>query len=79
VFTEDVYHGSFGGEPGRHQHAVNFGAHPRTEGQYRFLRETYEKFNYALHPAKSFIDSERPRIRRMVSLLVELGFEPFDA
>ena len=77
VFTESVFHGAFGGAPGRHQHAVSFGEAPKTEAQRDFLRKLYEGWTYALHPSETFINSDRPRVRRMVSLLVELGFEPF--
>jgi hypothetical protein len=75
VFTESVFHGAFGGAPGRHQHAVSFGEHPKTEAQRDYLKKLHEGWKYALHPSESFINSERPRVRRMVSLLVELGFE----
>ena len=79
VFTENVFHGAFGGAPGRHQHAVSFGECPKTEAQLDHLRKLYEGWTYALHPSEAFINSDRPRVRRMVSLLVELGFESFKA
>ena len=75
VFTESVFHGAFGGGPGRHQHAVSFGKRPETEEQFDYLKRLYEGWTYALHPSESFINSDKPRVRRMVSLLVELGFE----
>ena len=77
VFTENVFHGAFGGEPGRHQHAVNFMAPPVTEQQVAWLRRLYEGWTYALHPAEPFVNSDRPKIRRLVSRLVEMGFETY--
>ena len=76
VFTENVFHGAFGGAPGRHQHALSFGERPKTEAQLDYLRKLYEGWTYTLRPSETFINSDRPRVRRMVSLLVELGFEP---
>ena len=75
AFTEPVFHGAFGGAPGRHQHAVSFGARPTTDEQMAHIRKRYEGWKYGLHPAESFVNSDRPRIRRLVSLLVEQGFE----
>lgn len=75
VFTEDLLHASFGGKAGRHQHACSFMAGPKTEADVEWLRGVYKRYRFALHPSRSFVNSERPRIRRMVSKLVELGFE----
>lgn len=78
VFTENVFHGAFGGSPGRHQLEVSFGECPKTEAQFDYLKKLYDGWKYTLHPSETFINSDRPRIRRMVSLLVELGFEPLN-
>lgn len=75
VFTENVLHASFGGPDGRHQHAVNFMANPKTDTEVASVHARYESVKYGLHPAESYVHSERPRIRRMVSRLVEWGFE----
>jgi hypothetical protein len=75
VFHEDLLHASFGGQAERHQHAINFVSHPRTEEQHALLRELYEQQRFGFHPAESYINSQNPRLRRMVALLVELGFE----
>ena len=75
VFTEHMLHAAFGGKSGRHQHAVSFFAYPQTPEQMTHLRNLYAKCRFALHPAESYINSDRPRIRRLVSLLVEQGFE----
>ena len=76
VFTERVFHAAFGGETGRHQHAISFFAPPVTEEQEAWLRRLYEGWTYELHPAETFVNSDRPRIRRLVSRLVDMGFEP---
>ncbi len=78
AFTEHVLHASFGGTPGRHQHAVGFMRNPRTDEEVEFLINMYKGLQFALHPARSYINSDNPRLRRMVSRLIELGFEPSD-
>ena len=75
VFTEHTLHASFGGKPGRHQHAMSFMADPKTDHELAYIHNLYASYNYALHPAESYVNSERPRLRRMVSRLVEWGFE----
>ena len=76
VFTESVLHAAFGGKSGRHQHAISFFANPKTEEKVALIRRSYEKTKWSYRPSESDINSDRPRIRRMVSRLVELGFEP---
>ncbi len=75
VFTESLLHASFGGSPGRHQNAINFMENPKTDGQVAHVRGLYERWTYGLRPAQSYVDSESPRIRRMVSRLVDWGFD----
>jgi len=75
VFTENLLHGSFGGRPGRHQLSVSFVAHPETDYQEKQIMAFYAKTKYSYRPSKSYVNSDRPRIRRMVSKLVEWGFE----
>ena len=75
VFTEALLHASFGGRDGRHQHAISFMANPKTDAETAAVRAHYEIATYGLHPAESYVNSDRPRIRRMVSKLVEWGFE----
>ena len=62
--------------PGRSQHAINFMANPVTVEQVAYVKGLYEGWNFSLHPAAEMINSDRPRLRRMVSRLVELGFGP---
>ena len=75
VFTEDVLHASFGGKPGRHQHVISFMANPENPGEVKYLRDLYSKIRYGLRPAETYVNSDNPRISRLVSTLVDLGFE----
>ena len=75
VFTENTLHSSFGGSLDRQQHAINFMENPKTDDQLTYIKNLYESWNYGLRPAESYINSDRPRIKRMVSKMVELGFE----
>ena len=78
AFKENTLHASFGGAPGRHQHAINFAENPKTDEQVAQIKSIAERMTYSFRPARSYIDSDRPRIRRMVSKLVEWGFEPLE-
>ena len=75
VFTEKVIHGSFGGSSKRLQICASFFANPTTEEQTSEIISEYKKTKYSLRPSESYIKSDNRRIRRMVSKLVELGFE----
>ena len=75
VFPESVFHAAFGGEPGRHQHAISFFEPPVTEEQEAWLQRRYEGWKYALHPAETFVNSNSHRIRSLVSRMVDMGFE----
>ena len=74
IFSESTWHGAFGGEPGRTQHAISFLEKPKTETQIEHTKELYEKWNYSLHPHPSIVASESPRLRGMVQQLVDWGF-----
>ena len=75
VFNPKLLHAAFGSNAARHMHLVSFFANPTTEKEIASIRALYEISRWGLHPAKSHVNSARPRIRRMVSRLVELGFE----
>ena len=75
VFTERVYHASFGGKA-RLQLTSQYGANPATDEQLAEVRKQADEHKWGFHPAESSINSDRPRVRRMVSKLVELGFTP---
>ena len=79
VHTEDVLHASFGGGDRRYQLTWNFFGNPESERQIEYVKEWYASGNTrSLRPAESWVSSDRPRIRRMASRLVELGFETTD-
>ena len=78
VFTEHLLHSAFLGHDGRHQHAVSFLPNPKTDPDVAHIRGLYKEYTYGLRPAESYINSDRPRIRRMVSRLVELGFDTWE-
>ena len=75
VFTENILHAAFGGHDGRHQHAINFMENPTTEAKERDVRDLYEAANYSLRPSESYVNSDNPRIRRLVAKNLELGFD----
>jgi hypothetical protein len=76
VFTECVLHGAFGGRPGRHQHAINFFSNPATAEQVAEVRGIHENTRFSVRPTERMMQSDRPRIRRMIARLLGLGFEP---
>lgn len=78
VFQENVLHSSFGGSPGRHQLSISFFANPTTDEQVNEIVDAYSRSKWSFRPSESYINSDRPRIRRMVSRLVELGFTPLE-
>ena len=39
------------------------------------LRKAYDGFTHMLHPSETLVNSDNPRVRAMVSKLVDLGFE----
>ena len=50
-------------------------ANPKSDEQVAYMKSPYEGWKYGLHPTESYVNSDSPRIRHMVSRLVELGFE----
>ena len=75
VFNESLSHASFGGEAGRHHYGMTLFANPKTDEQVGYVKGLYESWKFGLRPAESYVNSESPRIRGMVSRLVEWGFE----
>jgi len=73
IFNQDAYHGSFGGV-GRRMFAMSFVTNPTTPEHVGYLRRAYGATNRTLRPHQTLVDSDRPRLRRMVSKLLELGF-----
>jgi len=85
IFNMYLYHATFGGRTGRRMFAMNFTSNPKTDDQVALLRKHVEIGRNARkvmqHNAssglfdKAFLNSDRPRIRRMVSRLNELRIE----
>lgn len=75
IFTESVYHASFGGSA-RLQLTAQYISNPTTDEEIAKIRKQHDAYTFGFHPAESSINSDRPRVRRMVSRLVELGFTP---
>lgn len=78
VFLEEVYHAAFGGRTGRPRIALNFEAAPTTDDRIDIMRTEYAKTVYMYRPAKSLLESDRPRLRSMATPLDRLGFDRFD-
>lgn len=77
VFTKRVFHNAYGSKIGRLQITAEYGSNPANDEQIAEPREFHDRSQWSFHPAESSIDSDRPRIRPMVSRLVELGCTPF--
>lgn len=75
VFTEQILHSAFGGHTGRHQHAINFMEVPTTESKMQDVLKLYNDANYSLRPSESYVNSNSPRVRRLVAKNLELGFD----
>ena len=78
VFTERVFHSAYGSKIGRLQITAEYNSNPTTDEQIAKLLEEHDTYKWGFHPAESYINSDRPRIRRMVSRLVELGCTPIE-
>ena len=75
VFTAKLLHAAFGSKVSRQMHLISLYSNPKTEEEMAAIRALYEISRWGLHPAESYVNSDRPRIRRAVSRLVEWGFE----
>ena len=75
VFTEEILHSAFGGHEGRHQHAINFMESPKTESKVADVWKLYNDANYSLRPSESYVNSDSPRVRRLVAKNLEMGFD----
>ena len=54
---------------------MNFYANLKADEQVEWIKGLHESWKFGLRPAESYINSDSPRIRRMVSKLVEWKFE----
>lgn len=75
IFTERIFHGAFGGGVGRHQVCANFVGDLKTKQHVTFVKQFYEQANWSARPARTYVNSKRPRIRRMLETPLKLGFE----
>jgi hypothetical protein len=85
IFNMYLYHATFGGRTGRRMFTMNFTSNPSTDEQVALLRKHVEiglnarkvmQHNGSTHLFdKAFLNSDRPKIKRMVSRLNELGIE----
>ena len=83
IFTESLWHGSFGGKTGRRMFTLNFLAQPTTEEHMKSVRRWYEMDLELMKEqqfssknwiyGEDFLNSDRPRIRAMTSKLREIG------
>ena len=75
VHTEDILHASFGGAPGRFQLDINFIDNPIEDVHINFMKSRNVYVKGEFNPSANLVNSEQPRIQRMVARLIELGFE----
>ncbi len=74
VFTsENLWHASFGGRPGRRMFNMNYYENPTTAEQVQHVLDKSRMTKAMFHPHETFLNSERPRIRGMVRKYIELG------
>ena len=78
VFTERLIHWAFGGGIGRYQVCVNFVANPETERHIAQIAQFYDASRWSLRPTRTYVQSDQPRIRRMVQEHLEWGSEVLD-
>ena len=71
--SENLWHGSFGGRPGRRMFNMNYYENPTTPEHVQYVRDQSQMTTAMFHPHETFLKSERPRIRGMVQKYVELG------
>jgi hypothetical protein len=82
LFNQNLWHASFGGGIGRRMLSLSYFANPTTEDHIGYLRWNYTNaFKHMkgwshtqrdhVHE-EAFLNSDRPRIKRMVAELVEL-------
>ena len=71
-FTQKIYHGVYGMQPGRRYLKLRFVAWPETDEQIAsFMR--YNRRGHIYRPDEAFVNSDNPRIRAMVDPLLELA------
>ena len=71
--SENLWHASFGGRPGRRMFNINIYEDPTTAEQVEYIRDLRQASTAMFYPHESFLNSDRPRIRGMVQRYVDLG------
>jgi ectoine hydroxylase-related dioxygenase (phytanoyl-CoA dioxygenase family) len=85
-FNQNLFHASHGGRTGRRMFTLNVGAKPTEAAHYDYLRRMHEtnrsRFIATMQVTQTnrvytdeFLQSDSPRIRGMVSELLELGLK----
>ena len=85
-FNQRLWHASFGGRAGRRMFTVSYGPDPVTEDQVSLVKMNYaagveaakklqHTTNAGQYYAGSFLNSDRPRIQRMMATAKRLGFK----
>ena len=82
-FNQRLWHSSFGGRTGRRMFTLNYGQDPVSEAQVELVKAVYQSSVEAMKKLQStptdrihddrFLDSDRPRIRRMMAKVKQMG------
>ena len=75
VFTEDLPHAAFGSKGVRRQLSFAFMANPVSDHQKRWVKYR-NAMGSASNAPRRFVESDDPRLRKMIAPLIELGIEP---
>ena len=59
-FSENLWHGSFGGRTGRRMFTLIYYENPRTAVQIDYLRDSHSRTIGMFHPHETFLNSNRP-------------------
>ena len=71
-FSQKIYHGVYGMQPGRRYLKLRFAAWPATDEQIASLMR-YGNRGHVFRPDDAFVNSDNPRIKAMVDPLLELA------
>ena len=71
-FSENIWHSSFGGSPGRRMFTLIYYANPDNAEKKEYVRQFQKRTKAMFHPHDTFVNSDIPRIRNMVRVYAEL-------
>ena len=85
-FNQRLWHASFGGRPGRRIFTISYGPDPVSEEQVSLVKMNYasgveaaQKLQHTTNPGGyytgAFMNSNRPRIQRMMATAKRLGLK----